>query len=569
MRSRVAKYTACVVLSCAAAVLMAVPIFAQTVTVTLVGAGDIAKCDAAYDEQTAQLIGNTLASLSTPAQVITLGDNAYLDGTRAQFANCYDNYRLSDYSIYDPSRPAWWGKYKDRTMPSLGNHEYRNSTDPSLQSKPYYDYFGAQNGFLQPAAPVPNEPQDPNQYGLTFGKGYYSYDLGSWHIVVLNSNCDFVSCDSTSVQADWLRNDLAAHPAQCTLAYMHHPLYATGTGGLEPRVKPLWQILYDKGADVMLTGHNHRYERLARIDPNDNPDSKYGIRPITAGTGGDPGSGTTATNEPNSEKKIFGTAGILRMDLSDTSYTWQFIAVDGKVLDSSDDVYGPGGSEPCHGAPGSADTTAPTVTNVAPANGATEVVVATNVEATFSEAMDPSTISDANGASTTFTLLKQGSTTPVAAHVSYDSATNKATLNPDAGLEAGVTYTATVKGGTGGVEDLAGNALAADKTWSFTTQAAVLSAPSNLSAERSGPLSKQRIDLSWTDNSNSEAGFVIERSVDKVAWSVLTSQPLAANTTSYRDTALQRNTTYYYRVFAVDSTGTRSDPSNVASATTK
>ena len=554
--SRSAKYAACLVLSCVVALLVAVPVLGQTVTVTLVGAGDIAKCDANYDEQTAQLIGNTLASLSTPAQVITLGDNAYLDGTRTQFANCYDNYRLSDYSIYDPSRPAWWGKYKDRTMPTLGNHEYRNSTDPSLKSKPYFDYFSAQNGFLQPAAPVPNTTDNP---GLTQGKGYYSYDLGSWHIVALNSNCDYVSCDSTSVQADWLAKDLASHPAQCTLAYMHHPLYATGTGGLEPRVKPLWQILYDNGAEVMLTGHNHRYERLARIDPNDNPDPNYGIRPITAGTGGDPGSGTTATNEPNSEVRIFGTAGILRMDLSDTSYSWKFVAADGTangtVMDS--------GTESCHGAPGSADTTAPTLTSIAPADGTTGVAVTTKVEATFSEAMDTNTIN-----SSTFTLLKQGTTTPVSATVTYDPTTNKATLTPSAALDAGVTYMATVKGGTGGAKDLAGNALAADTTWSFTTRAA-LSAPSNLTAARSGSLSKQRIDLSWIDNSSSEANFVIERSTTSSFTTNLVTYQTPANTTGYRDTALQRKTTYYYRVLAVDSAGTRSDPSNVASATTK
>jgi len=543
--------------------LLAVPVFGQTVTVTLVGAGDIARCDLTYDEQTAQLIGNTLASLSSPAQVITLGDNAYSSGTRAQFANCYDNYRLSDGSSYVPSRPAWWGQYKDQTMPSLGNHEYLNSTDPSLQSTPYFDYFSAQNGFLPPAAPVPNTADNP---GLTKGKGYYSYNLGRWHIVVLNSNCAYVSCDGISAQADWLSKDLASHPAQCTLAYMHHPLYATGTGGLEPRVKPLWQILYNNGADVILNGHDHRYERLARIDPNDNPDPNYGIRPLIAGTGGDPGSGTTATNEPNSQLKIFGTAGILRMDLSDTYYRWQFVAVDGTangtVMDS--------GTESCHGAPGTTDTTPPTLTSIAPADGATGVAVTTNAEATFSEAVAPSTISDANGASTTFTLLKHGSTTPVAAHVSYDSATNKATLNPDADLEAGVTYTATVKGGTGGVKDLAGNALAADTTWSFTTQAAVLSAPSNLSAARSGSLSNQRIDLSWKDNSSSEANFVIERSTtSSFSSSTTVTSTVPANTTSYRDTALTRNTTYYYRVFAVDSSGTRSAPSNVVSATTK
>src|SRR5215216_4764787 len=481
MRSHAAKYTACVMLACVAAVLMAVPVFGQTVTVTLVGAGDIAKCNADDDEKTAQLIGNILGSVSTPAQVITLGDNAYSSGTRAQFANCYDNYRLSDGSTYDSSRPAWWGQYKDRTMPSLGNHEYLNSTDPSIQSNPYFDYFSAQNGFKVPASPVPNDPTK-NQFGLTKSKGYYSYDLGSWHIVVLNSNCDYVSCDSVSAQATWLQNDLVTNPAQCTLAYMHHPLYATGTGGLEPRVKPLWQILYDNGADVILNGHDHRYERLARIDPNDNKDLTNGMRPIIAGTGGDPGTGTTATNEPNSEIKIFGTAGVLKMDLSDGYYSWAFIATDGtangKVIDSTaapaDPKFGaenppnsttPPGTEACHGAPGSTDTTPPTLTGIAPADGATGVAVKTNAEATFSEAMDSSTI---NGS--TFTLVKQGTTTPISATVTYDPTTKKATLTPSSALEAGVIYTATVKGGTGDVKDLAGNALATDTAWSFTTR---------------------------------------------------------------------------------------------------
>jgi hypothetical protein len=351
MRSRAVKYAACVVLSCVAAVLMAVPIFGQTVTVTLVGAGDIAKCDLTYDEATAKLLGNVLRSLTpdntlpslSRARVITIGDNAYSSGTRAQFANCYDNYRLSDYSKYDPLRTEYWGKYKDRTMPSLGNHEYLNSSDTSLKSKPYLDYFSAQNGFLPPPAPVPNTQNNP---GLTKGKGYYSYDLGSWHIIALNSNdhCEYVSCSDKSAQAKWLRNDLAANPSACTLAYMHGPLYATGTGGDTPEVKPLWEILYNNGADVILNAHNHRYERLARIDPDDKLDPVNGIRSMTVGTGGDPGSGTTANDEPSSEVRIFGTAGIIRMDLSGGSYSWQFVAVDGTangtVLDS--------GSESCH-----------------------------------------------------------------------------------------------------------------------------------------------------------------------------------------------------------------------------
>jgi Bacterial Ig-like domain/Calcineurin-like phosphoesterase len=469
MRRRAARYATCVVLACVAAVLMAVPIFAQTVTVTLVGAGDIARCDLTYDEATAQLLGSTLRSLTPDgtlpppdqARVITMGDNAYSSGTRAQFANCYDNYRLSDYSIYDSSRRAWWGKYKDLTMPTLGNHEYLNSTDPALKSKPYFDYFSAQNGFLPPKAPVPNTQDNP---GLTKGKGYYSYDLGSWHIVALNSNdhCAYVSCADGSEQANWLRDDLATHPAQCTLAYIHHPLYATGTGGVAPEVKPLVQILYDRGADVMLNGHNHRYERLARIDPNGNLDPVNGIRMITAGTGGDPGEGnTTATPPVSSEVRIFGTAGVIKMDLSNDSYSWNFVAVDGTANGTVKDS----GSESCHGAPGSADTTAPTVTTVSPADGATRVPFGTSVTATFSEAMDPATLT-----TSTFILVKEGTTTPISATVNYDATTKQATLKPTKRLAASTKYTATVKGGAGGTKDLAGNPLAADKVWSFTTK---------------------------------------------------------------------------------------------------
>ncbi len=351
MRGHAAKYLASVLLACTAAVLVAVPIFGQTVTVTLVGAGDTAGCTQNNDEATAGLLGSTLKSLTpdrslpplSQARVIALGDNVYTSGTHAQFANCYDNYRLTDGTSYDSSRPGWWGQYKNRTMPILGNHEYLNSSDPSLKSRPYFDYFSAQNGFLPPRAPVPNTDTNP---GLSLGKGYYSYDLGSWHIVALNSNdhCAYVSCSSTSAQAEWLRRDLAANPSACTLAYIHHPLYATGTGGRAPEVKPLVQILYDHGADVMLNGHNHRYELLAPIDPDGNIDRVNGIRMITVGTGGDPGEGTTATPPESSEVRIFGKAGIIRMDLSGGSYSWKFVAVDGTangtVMNS--------GSESCH-----------------------------------------------------------------------------------------------------------------------------------------------------------------------------------------------------------------------------
>jgi hypothetical protein len=514
--SRTAKYAVFVAFSCVTAVLIAAPVFGQTVTVTLVGAGDIADCTNTNDEATAALLSNI------PGTVITLGDNAYSSGTRAQFANCYDNYRLSDGSTYDSSRTTYWGKEKGRTMPALGNHEYLNSSDSTLKSNPYFDYFSAQNGFLKPAAPMPNTADNP---GLTKGAGYYSYDRGSWHIMALNSNCAYVSCVDGSAQANWLQNDLASHPSQCTLAYFHHPLYASGTGSDTPEMLPLWQILYDRGADVILSGHAHRYERFARLKPNPDPtaygipDSAYGIRQFIVGTGGEPGGVQYGEDDPNKEIKLLDTPGVIKLELGDGSYTWQFITMNGIVADSSSDVYGPGGSEQCHGAPVSADTTFPTITNVAPADGATDVAVATNVEATFSEAMDENSVETAGN----FTLVKQGTTTPMAATVSYDPATNSATLNPNTDLEAGVTYTATVRGGANGVKDAAGNPLAADKVWTFTTTAAPVDTTPPDTTITSGPLGivKSR-DATFTFSST-EPDSTFECSLDGAAFSACSS----------------------------------------------
>jgi hypothetical protein len=581
-RSHAAKYAACVVLACVAAVVVAMPVFGQTTPVTLVGAGDIADCGYANDEGTAQLLGNTLRSLTpdhslpslNQARAIAMGDNAYPRANRNQYANCYDNYNLdSSFSTFDPSRPDWWGHYKDQTMPVLGNHEYLNTDDPSTQSQPYFDYFGAQNGFKGPAAPVPNDPE--NNHGLKFGEGYYSYDLGSWHIVALNSNCGKVGgCDASSPQGRWLQRDLANHPAQCTLAYFHHPLYATANGTNTLDVRPFWDMLYAAGADVILSGHAHRYELHAPMTPEGELDPTTGIRQLVVGTGGEPGGGEVDANQvPQGvlQKVIIDKFGVIKLDLNSPdnaypkgSYSWAFIAVDGTangtVLDS--------GSDQCHGVPGSPGTTQPTVTNVVPGNGASDVSIGSKVEATFSKAMDQNTI---NGS--TFTLSKPDgpdsdtNPDPVLGTVAYDSTSNKATLSPSANLAYGTTYTATVKGGTSGVKDTAGNPLSADEVWTFTTKA--LPAPSNLSATRSGSPTKQRIDLTWTDNSSSEAGFVIERSTTSSFTANLVTYQKPANMTRYSDRSLQKQTTYYYRVFAVDSRGTRSTPSNVASAPTK
>jgi acid phosphatase type 7 len=323
-----ASMTLAVLLSCTMAALMAAQGVAQTTaeTMTIVGAGDIAECS---PDNNAQATAALLASI--PGTVLALGDNAYPDGTRTQYANCYDNYRLSDGSIFDANHTAWWGQYKDRTMPVVGNHEYHSSK----VAQPYFDYFSAQNGFKLPRAPVPNTPANP---GLTPGKGYYSYDLGSWHIVALNSNCNKVGgCERTSTQGKWLQNNLAnTTNRQCTLAYFHHPLYSTGNNVTNPNVKPLWQILYNNGAEVILNGHAHRYERFAPLTPGGKIDQNNGIRQFVAGTGGAPG-GSEVQQAPGVEVVKTGTSGVLKLDLSAGSYSWEFVPIAGQTFTDSDE----------------------------------------------------------------------------------------------------------------------------------------------------------------------------------------------------------------------------------------
>ena len=214
----VGSMASAMVLACMAALLTAVAGGGKPRTVTLVGAGDIAGCNFKADRKTARLLGKI------PGTVFTLGDNAYQNGTRKQFRNCYD---------------PTWGKYKKRTRPTAGNHDYHTSG-----AEPYFDYFGWRAG----------KP----------GRGYYSYDLGAWHIVALNSNCKEVGgCGRRSAQGRWLRKDLDRHRARCTLAYFHHPLYASGRGLDTPKVRSFWNKLYNHHAEVILNGHAHRYERFA------------------------------------------------------------------------------------------------------------------------------------------------------------------------------------------------------------------------------------------------------------------------------------------------------------------
>jgi Big-like domain-containing protein/calcineurin-like phosphoesterase family protein len=255
-------------------------------SVTLVGAGDIASCASSGDEATATLLD------AIPGTIFTAGDNAYEDGSAANYADCYA-----------PS----WGRHKSRTRPAPGNHEYF-----TFGAAGYYDYFGSAAG-------------DPS-------KGYYSYELAGWHIIALNSN---LRVDAGSPQEQWLRQDLANSDALCTLAYWHHPRFSSGVDhGDDPMMEPLWQALYDYGADVVVSGHDHIYERFAPQTPTGALDLAKGIREFIVGTGGGSRDGT-GSPRPNSEVRSGSAWGVLKLTLFADRYEWKFVPVAGKTFTDS------------------------------------------------------------------------------------------------------------------------------------------------------------------------------------------------------------------------------------------
>ena len=262
----------------------------------LIGAGDIADCGRLEGaRQTAEIIEKT------DGTVFTLGDNAYESGTPAQFAECYG---------------PTWGRFRDRTRPAVGNHDYR-----SLAAKPYFDYFGAAAG-------------DPK-------KGYYSYDLGTWHVVVINSNCGEIGgCRPGSPQEQWLRKDLADHKKPCTIAMWHHPRFSSAIHGDAPGMRHIFRALYDAGADVVLSGHDHTYERFAPMNPLGQADPKRGIREFVVGTGGRE-LYTWSLVHSTSEVRNNRTFGVLKLTLHPDSYDWEFLGVAGSTFTDQ-------GSETCH-----------------------------------------------------------------------------------------------------------------------------------------------------------------------------------------------------------------------------
>lgn len=259
---------------------------ADGVAAVLVGAGDIASCVNDRDEATAKLLDDI------DGTVFTLGDNVYANGTADEFNRCY--------------HPTW-GRHQARTKPAVGNHDYHTS-----DAAGYFSYFGTSAG-------------NPRQ-------GYYSYDVGSWHVVVLNSNCEQVDgCGPASSQVQWLKDDRRTNPTACSLAYMHHPRFSSGQQhGSTPELDTVWRELVGSGVDVVLAGHDHVYERFAPLDADGQP-SAVGSRAFTVGTGGRSHYNFDRIL-PGSEARNNTSDGVLKLTLRETDYDWEFVPAAGSAF---------------------------------------------------------------------------------------------------------------------------------------------------------------------------------------------------------------------------------------------
>jgi acid phosphatase type 7 len=258
--------------------------------VYLVGAGDIAECGLPGDGLTADLLARY-----PEATLFTAGDNTYETGTPLQYQNCFN---------------PTWGRYKERIHPAPGNHDWA-----TVGALGYFGYFGAAAGQA--------------------GQGWYSFDLNGWHIVVLDSECGRVKgCQAGSPQEIWLKADLAAHPTLCSLAIWHHPRFSTGAHGNNLFTEDFWKDLYAAGAEIVINGHDHDYERFDLQDPNGNPDTEHGIRQFVVGTGGALEVNLPGKPVATSQKFITGEYGVIALTLYSDHYAWEFVPAGGSQSDS-------------------------------------------------------------------------------------------------------------------------------------------------------------------------------------------------------------------------------------------
>ena len=285
----------------------------------VMAAGDIS-CGSASRSNCRQRATADVVLAAHPDAVLLLGDDQYECGL------------LKDYqAFFDPT----WGRFKSLIRPAPGNHEYTTSKHPDnacynlpTGAPGYYTYFG------KAASPL-----DSNC--TVDCRGYYSYDLGNWHMVALNSNCTRIgNCRAGDPQVVWLQQDLAAHPNQCILAYWHHPRFSSGEHGDQLFMATIYETLYKAGADIVLAGHDHDYERFAPLDPSGNVDNPRGIRNFVVGTGGRNHYGL---NQPQTGSQVRDskTFGALRLTLSTGHYSWKFMPIAGSTFTDS-------GSGTCH-----------------------------------------------------------------------------------------------------------------------------------------------------------------------------------------------------------------------------
>jgi hypothetical protein len=265
---------------------------------TIMAAGDII-CDSLTSCQSTDMAASQVVVNQNPSAVLVLGDLCHTPS-----ANCFSNY-------YAPS----WGRLSSITHPITGNHEYLVSG-----AVYYFDYW---NGVGNANGPAGNRSQ-----------GYYSFDIGTWHIIALNSQCSQAGgCNSGSAQYTWLQQDLLSHPNKCTLAYYHIPVFSSG-GRANNNMLQIYTLLYNNNVDVVLDGHDHIYERFAPQNPSGQLDTARGIREFIVGTGG-ANHTSIATVKPNSEVRNTDTFGALKLTLHSTSYDWQFMPVAGKTFTDS------------------------------------------------------------------------------------------------------------------------------------------------------------------------------------------------------------------------------------------